>query len=430
MLSIHAPLVLTHCSQSGDHTDSAVRIEPNRVTEIQSKISWLPCKFIDEEVTLTTKGPDTKHIYRSSVVQFGLKDDAPVNPNNVTFLITPSKLDVRQFLGSSEAEQLSCEVQRYSTDGSHVRWPVKGEHEYNRWFTLNLSHSENLFKILGFMRQSTDQPPTGQHDYKSWSVIKDKDILITTVVMVMQTQTPVVKSLLKFQPELHCQFSIDHKAPKVTVQWRKLGRYILFKHDSTSGQTQGSGVNMKQLATGGATYTAPLTEVGSGGTYMCSVGVHPLDGSLTVKLQIEEPPRVSLNVDPALTLSEDAERRIVCRADGYYPLDVNILWSHKGSTEVGPKVDSAQLSSHRTNPDGTYSLFAFFYLKPKLWDSGRKFTCSVSHQTLSTPVRKTFTLTVTEPGQWMLIFNVVCLVVVFVVFLRYVCKVKKPWIFF
>lgn len=399
------------------------------VTGIQSasQIPWLPCHFIDEEVTYNTKGHvETKHIPRKAILQFGQKGETLVNPLIVTFLITPSKLDVRQFLVGAKPSELSCKVERYSTDGSHVRWPVRGEHEYNRWYSLTIDHSQKLVSIVAFIRQSTDQPPTGQNDYKSWTVIQDRDVLTTSVVMVLQTKTPEVKSQLQSLPKLHCQFDIDHKAPKVTVRWHKVGhRSDLFNHSSQTGLTRGSGVSLEQMAEGDATYTYPLTKVGSEGEYVCSVNVHPLLGSLKVNLHIEEPPRVSLNVDSTLTLYEGALKRVECRAESYYPLDVDIQWSQQGSTDMGPRVDSAQLSSHSQNIDQTFSLYAFFYILPKLTESGRKFTCSISHSSLPVPIRKTFTLIVIEPGQWILVFNVICLLVVLVLMLRFCLRVRR-----
>uniref|UniRef100_A0A8C6U5X7 Ig-like domain-containing protein n=1 Tax=Neogobius melanostomus TaxID=47308 RepID=A0A8C6U5X7_9GOBI len=390
-------------------------------------VSWLPCRFTDENITLTTKGTEMNPIYRQAVLQFGLKGDAPVNPGTVTFLVTPSKLNIRQFLVGVEVDELTCSLARHSTDGSHVRWPVKGEHEYNRWFTLHMNHSKNRFNILAFIRQSTDQPPTGQHDYKSWAVIRDNDILTATVVMLLQTKTPAVKSPLKSQAKLHCQFDIDHKAANVTVRWRKLGdRAFLFNYNSQTG----SGVALKALAAGDATYTIPVTRVVSEGTYVCSVNMHPLEGSLAVKLQIEEPPRISLNVDSTQTLTQDETKRVVCLADGYYPLDVDMRWSHQGKTDVGSRVESAQYTGHLGNRDGTYRLSGYFDIRPKLGDSGRKFTCSVYHKTLSAPITKTFTLIVEEPGRWILVFNMICLMVVFVLMLRFCLRGKKYRVFY
>ena len=60
-----------------------------------------------------------------------------------------------------------------------------------------------------------------------------------------------------------------------------------------------------------------------------------------------------------------------------------------------PKVlQNVLLSSHKHNQDKTYSLTAFFYLQASLRDSGKQFTCSVSHQSLRVPIKKSFILTV------------------------------------
>lgn len=115
-----------------------------------------------------------------------------------------------------------------------------------------------------------------------------------------------------------------------------------------------------------------------------------------------EPPRVSLNVGPTLTLQEDGEQKVICEAESYYPLDVEIVWYEQDPAVSGqrvgaplPKVlENVLLSSHKHNQDKTFSLSAFFYLKASLRASGRQFTCSVSHQSLRVPIRKSFILTV------------------------------------
>lgn len=114
-----------------------------------------------------------------------------------------------------------------------------------------------------------------------------------------------------------------------------------------------------------------------------------------------EAPRVSLNIGSTLSLQEGGEQKIVCKAEGYYPLDVEIVWYEQEPAVSGkrvgaplPKVlQNILLSSHRHNLE-TYSLSAFFYLTALLRDSGKQFTCSVSHQSLRVPIRKSFILTV------------------------------------
>lgn len=384
-----------------------------------NQIPWLPCNFMDEAVFYNSEGlVETKHSNREAMLQFGQKGDTPVNFNAITFLITSSKLDVRRFFESVDSlDQLTCELQRYSTEGIDFRWPVRGEHEYNRWFTGKITDTKNHVTLLSFIRQSTDQPPTGQHDYRNWTAIEDREVLTTTVVMVMKTQTPSIKASLGSNQKLDCTFALDHKAANVAVEWHKRGeRTSLFSHNSQTGKSQGSGVTPKKLSAGEASYSIPFSKMSSEGIYICSVTVLPLHGSVEISLQIEEAPKVSLSTGSSLTLTVGEEKKVRCEADHYYPLDVDIQWTHQDAADVGRRVgaplptvmDNVLFSSHKNNVDGTLTLSAFFYLNPKLSDSGRQFTCTVSHQSLRVPIKKSFTLTVQEPSKWM--FVTLCIV--------------------
>lgn len=92
----------------------------------------------------------------------------------------------------------------------------------------------------------------------------------------------------------------------------------------------------------------------------------------------------------------------MCDAEGYYPLDVQMVWYEQDRAASGqrvgaplPKVlQNILLSSHKHNNDKTFSLSAFFYLKASLEDSGKQFTCSVSHHSLRVPIKKSFILNV------------------------------------
>lgn len=57
-------------------------------------------------------------------------------------------------------------------------------------------------------------------------------------------------------------------------------------------------------------------------------------------------------------------------------------------------ISNTLLSSHRHNTDKTYSLSSFFYLTASLDDSGKQFTCRVSHKSLKVDIKKSFILTV------------------------------------
>ncbi|XP_075956341.1 tapasin-like [Anarhichas minor] len=402
------------------------------------QVSWLPCKFTDEHVFMNDGLTETQHIHREAMLQFGQAGDTPVNPHAITFLITGSKLDLRRFVEDAEAEQLECELRRYSTGGIYVRWPFKGGQEYNRWFSCILKHDK--FTVTGFLRHPSDEPPPGQQDYRSWPAIGDRETLTTSVAMVIKTQSPSVRAGLGSQQKLHCQFAVDHKAPNVTVEWHRQHRgerTRLFSYNGRTGRSEGSGVGQRSLAGGDASYSLPFAKMTSEGTYICSVSVIPLFVSLDISLHIEEPPRVSLNIGPALSLQEGGEQKVSCDAESYYPLDVEIVWYVQDAATAGRRVgaplpkelQNVLLSSHKHNQDNTYSLTAFFYLEASLKDSGKQYTCSVSHQSLRMPIRKSFILTVEEPSSWMynLVFGfgAVTLVVVLLVLLRYLQSARK-----
>ncbi|KAK5929731.1 hypothetical protein CgunFtcFv8_010945 [Champsocephalus gunnari] len=343
------------------------------------QVSWLPCQFSDEHVFKNEEGhTETQLIHREALLQFGQIGDAAVNPHGITFLITVSKLDLRQYLEGVEAEQLECELRR----------------------------------ITGFLRHPSDTAAPGQQDYNSWTPIGDREMLVTTTAMVMKTLTPSVRAGLGFKQKLHCQFAVDHHGPNFDVDWllqQRGERTSLFSHSSRSLQSKGSGVLHRSLADGDASYTLPFTKLSSEGTYICSVSVLPLLVSMDIVLQIEEAPKVSLNVGPTLTLLEGGDQRVACEADRYYPLDVEIEWYMQDPAVAGQRVgaplpeklQNVLLSSHKHNDDKTYSLTAFFYLRAALKHSGREFTCRVSHKSLRVPIKKSFILTVEEPTGWM-----------------------------
>lgn len=101
-------------------------------------------------------------------------------------------------------------------------------------------------------------------------------------------------------------------------------------------------------------------------------------------------------------LQEGGEQKVVCEAEGYYPLDVEIVWYEQDPAVSGQRVGAPLpkvlknilLSSHKHNSDKTFTLASFFYLTASLRDSGKQFTCSVSHQSLRVPIKRSFILNV------------------------------------
>lgn len=88
-------------------------------------------------------------------------------------------MDLRRYVEGVEQDQIECDLHRYSLKGIHVRWPVQGAKDYNRWFTCTLKDTKGLFTVISFLRNPSDQPPS-EEDYQRWSAIADKEILTTT----------------------------------------------------------------------------------------------------------------------------------------------------------------------------------------------------------------------------------------------------------
>lgn len=405
------------------------------------QISWLPCQFTDEHVFLSEKAlTETELLHRQVILQFGRQGDPPISPQVITFLVTESKLDMRRYLDGAEAEQLECELARYSTEGIRVRWPVLGDDSYNYWFRCTIRHSAGRFTVTTFLRQASDHPPPEQQDFRNWPNIPDGETLTTAVALVMKTETPIVRATMGSKQKLHCRFDIDHKGAKFTAEWHWQNRgekTRLFSYSSSSGRTEGSGVHVKALSGGDVSYTLPFAKTNNEGTFLCSVSVTPVFGNVAINLRIEEPPRVSINVGPSLSLQEGDERKVVCEADSYFPLDVDIVWYEQDPAASGQrvgallpkKIQNILLSSHRHNADKTYTMSAFFYLEASLRDSGKQFTCSVSHVSLRVPIKKNFILTVEDRVSWLFIvsvgFTVVALSFVLAVMLRYLYSARK-----
>lgn len=108
--------------------------------------------------------------------------------------------------------------------------------------------------------------------------------------MVLKTNSPSVIASLGAQKKLHCQFAVDHKAPDITVEWHSQHRgekVRLFSHTSRTGQTQGTGVALRSLAGGDASYDLAFAKMSGEGMYICSVSVSPLSASVDISLHIK-----------------------------------------------------------------------------------------------------------------------------------------------
>lgn len=366
------------------------------------RIRTLNCIFSDQESFRGVDGkPDVRVIHKDVILQFGNKGEARVNPNAITFLLTGTNLDLSSYLEDKSAEQLACELHRYSTDGVHVQWPLQENQDYNYWYNCIIKH--RAFTVSSFLKQPSQNTAPGHHDYHHWTVIKNGDILTTTVALIMKTTTPQVKAALKSQTKLDCQFVVDHEGADYTVEWfsnvdRQKKQF--FSYNSRSKLTEGTGVDLKALQKGHAAFDLPATNRSSQRTYICSVSLNPIVASLNIDWTTEEKPRVSLDVPTVLSVEMYEKKRIFCRAEHYYPKNVEINWYQnkpKALDQSDPVVLEETYLSPKDHNNGTQSSSAFIVLRPTLKESGTQYTCNVSHQSLLSPATVSFIIHVQDP---------------------------------
>ncbi|KAJ8280781.1 hypothetical protein GJAV_G00058910 [Gymnothorax javanicus] len=374
---------------------------------VLQEVSWLPCEFLEEHIQTGSDGHmETQHHRRNAMLQFGQPGDRAVNPESITFFVqAPGKtLDMRRYVNLAEHPP-HCEIRRYSTGGIQVLWPGPGAQEQDVWFTCTLRHPTARFVLTAFLRHTPAMPVDPQEDHTTVLPIEDRDSVATAVTMLVLTKSPAVEVGLLREQVLHCQFAVDHGRPDLVLEWvlqRRGERSKLFHYASRSGQSEGGGVSLSSISKGDGSLRLPAVKMASEGTYICSVYVPPLYASLDMSLLIMESPRVSLSVGSSLTLEEGVEQKITCEAQGYYPLDVQLEWlkEQRSGGKLPEVLKNVLYSSHRHHSDGTYSLSAFFLLRPTPSDSGYTYTCRASHRSLQVPIRKSFTLTVTESADW------------------------------
>lgn len=231
-----------------------------------------------------------------------------------------------RYIEGTNLENFECELRRHGPVDGHVRWPVQGPGDYNFWFSSTIKDTQGQFALTTLLRQPSVEPSSGQGNH-SWPTIVDGEVLTTTgechtptqylllfdsnlsltglclvntfstAVMVVKTQSPLMRAGIGLSKKLRCEFVVDHKKADTTVEWVAQfhgERRQLFSHSSRTRHTVGKGVDLKSLEGGDASYTLPYTKATSKGSYICSVSVSPVSASVDISLLIEgeEPPRV------------------------------------------------------------------------------------------------------------------------------------------
>ncbi|XP_071986076.1 tapasin-related protein isoform X2 [Engystomops pustulosus] len=276
----------------------------------------------------------------------------PESPETTIFLATvdldPLSFAERLLHAECEGEEVECEIS-----------PL-----YSQSFAAHIRLPEISIAIMTTATATITNPE---------ELAEEKTVIPMTVDLLVSSSPPSLKSSLSSAVTLHCDVWGD---AEVRVSWhlqRDGSGHRLDQDDSritiqqeTQEKTTASSLTIRQL------------RVHDEGTYICAVtsGDHQVQQIL--RLQITEPPRVTISV------AKQPKTTVTCRTDRFYPLDVEVTWLLNGSplTHISPVT-----SSHRKNHDGTYSVSSFLEIPaPEPGAPSDTYMCNVSHVSLIDPI--------------------------------------------
>ncbi|RXM94251.1 Ig kappa chain C region, A allele, partial [Acipenser ruthenus] len=93
------------------------------------------------------------------------------------------------------------------------------------------------------------------------------------------------------------------------------------------------------------------------------------------------PSSVSLLPPSKLELDSKSKATLVCLVNNFYPEIVDIKWTVDGAAQ-----STGVLTSTMKQKDGKYSASSSLTLTKAVWNSKEKYTCTVKHEAVSTPM--------------------------------------------
>nr|AAD22489.1 immunoglobulin light chain precursor [Acipenser ruthenus] len=123
------------------------------------------------------------------------------------------------------------------------------------------------------------------------------------------------------------------------------------------------------------------------GDYYCQQGrTTPWTFGPGTKLAVKSgsptaPSSVSLLPPSKLELDSKSKATLVCLVNNFYPEIVDIKWTVDGAAQ-----STGVLTSTMKQKDGKYSATSSLTLTKAVWNSKEKYTCTVKHEAVSTPM--------------------------------------------
>ncbi|XP_004692927.1 PREDICTED: tapasin-related protein [Condylura cristata] len=306
------------------------------------------------------------------------KDDLPV-----TFEASVKLIQIPQaealLHADCNGEKVTCELSHY------LQTKPKATAETATWFITNVQVSKRgpgismVLKMLQGAENEAVLHPTLNLPLSPQGTVQ------TSVEFQVTTQTPSLKGLLGSSAALHCSFSMAPGLDLLSVEWRRQHKgsgQQVYSWAEGQGQARREGATLdagQLLEAGDASLTLRSLTVNDEGTYICLVTTSMYQAQQIIQVHVQASPKVRLS-----QASHVLPPTLICQVIGYYPLEMDVMWTREELGGAPVQVSQASFSSLRQSPAGTYSISSSLAAEPG--SSGASYTCQVTHISLEEPL--------------------------------------------
>eukprot|EP00079_Xenopus_tropicalis_P031741 XP_017945512.1 PREDICTED: uncharacterized protein LOC101734786 [Xenopus tropicalis] len=131
---------------------------------------------------------------------------------------------------------------------------------------------------------------------------------------------------------------------------------------------------------GDASLSLANVSISDEGIYRCHVIYQQQPRDTRVILEVLVPPQIRI---PSKVISKNKENTLICTANGFYPVDIDVSW-YKDNKHL----TDSQLDKPERNPDGTYRVRGTVTLPPMDGQLDHNFSCRVQHHSLQQPLQE------------------------------------------
>lgn len=189
-----------------------------------------------------------------------------------------------------------------------------------------------------------------------------------SVIVSVYSRTVSVRARLGAPVVLDCGFWTEPSSPLsaggFSVEWRYQFRgegHLVLAYDGKNDRLaqaaeEGAELDIAALhQTGNASLILQEAQVRHSGTYICSVYLPYLLSQVSVNLEIEEPPSLSITPPTPQVLLPGQSLSLQCQASGFAPLPLELRWEFADADGAVRPLGAGRVSGHKQAWDGTFT---------------------------------------------------------------------------